>query len=396
MVLPPALENPCVAGQLKPRKTVAKSLVVVESPAKARTINKYLGREYTVKASLGHILDLPKSKLGVDEDNDFEPTLTVLPKKKKILDELKKAAKKVDNIYLATDPDREGEAIGAHLARELGGKGKKLYRVLLHEITKRGVRRAFEDPGEIDQQKVDAQLARRILDRLMGYKISPLLWDKVRRGLSAGRVQSVALRIICEREMERDAFVQEEYWTLTADLEGASPPPFQAKLHEIDGNKAKITNQEESDRVVGETESTEFRVSKVEAKEKKRHPVPPFITSKLQQDASRRLGFSVKKTMMLAQRLYEGKDLGEQGTVGLITYMRTDSTRVADEAIEAVREHIQQAYGQDFLPAKPRTYRSKKSAQEAHEAIRPTMMDQAPSAIKRYLSSDEFKLYTLI
>ncbi len=375
---------------------MAKSLVVVESPAKARTINKYLGREYTVKASLGHVLDLPKSKLGVDEENDFEPTLTVLPKKKKILDELKKAAKKADAIYLATDPDREGEAIGAHLARELGSDGKQLYRVMLHEITKRGVRRAFEDPGEIDQQKVDAQLARRILDRLMGYKISPLLWDKVRRGLSAGRVQSVALRIICEREMERDAFVQEEYWTLTADLEGASPPPFQAKLHEIDGNKAKITNQEESDKAVGETENTEFKVSKVEAKEKKRHPVPPFITSKLQQDASRRLGFSVKKTMMLAQRLYEGKDLGDQGTVGLITYMRTDSTRVADEAIQAVREHIRQAYGQDFLPPKPRAYRNKKSAQEAHEAIRPTLMDQSPSVIKRYLSSDELKLYTLI
>ncbi len=267
---------------------------------------------------------------------------------------------------------------------------------MLHEITKRGVRKAFEKPGQIDQQKVDAQLARRILDRLMGYKISPLLWDKVRRGLSAGRVQSVALRIICERETVRDAFVHVEYWTLTADLEGDSPPPFQAKLHQIDGEKAKIDNQEESDKAVGETEHTEFKVSKVDAKEKKKHPVPPFITSKLQQDAARRLGFSVKKTMMLAQRLYEGKDLGEEGTVGLITYMRTDSTRVADEAVQDVREHIEQTYGKEFLPDKPRTYRSKKSAQEAHEAIRPTLMEQAPDAIKRYLSSDELKLYTLI
>ncbi len=375
---------------------MTKCLVVVESPAKARTINKYLGKGYTVKASLGHVLDLPKSQLGVDEENDFEPTLTVLPKKKKILEELKKAAKKVDEIYLATDPDREGEAIGAHLARELGGDNKPMFRVMLHEITKKGVRKAFENPSQIVQPKVDAQLARRILDRLMGYKISPLLWDKVRRGLSAGRVQSVALRIICDRETVRDAFKTEEYWTLGADLESGSPPPFQAKLHQIDGKKAKVSNQEESDQIVADTENGEFKVTKVVAKEKKRHPVPPFITSKLQQDASRRLGFSVKKTMTLAQRLYEGKDLGDRGTVGLITYMRTDSTRVSDDAIASVREYVESTYGADYLPKKPNIYRSKKSAQDAHEAIRPTVFDLPPAAVKKFVSADELKLYTLI
>jgi DNA topoisomerase-1 len=375
---------------------VAKSLVVVESPAKARTINKYLGKEYAVKASLGHVKDLPKSKLGVDEEDGFKPTIVVLPGKKKVLEELKKAAKSADRIFLATDPDREGEAIGAHLAEELGGNGKEVFRVLLEEITKRGVLKAFENPGAIDAKKVDAQMARRILDRLMGYKISPLLWDKVRRGLSAGRVQSVALRIICERERERDAFQSEEYWTLPALLEGETPPPFEARLHHIDGEKAKVGDAETAERIKADLEKAAFRVAKIEAKEKRRHPVAPFITSKLQQDASRRLGFSVKKTMMLAQRLYEGKDLGDAGTVGLITYMRTDSSRVAPEAIDAVRDLIKEKYGPDYLPAKPRTYKSRKSAQEAHEAIRPTSMELSPESVKKYLTKDELNLYTLI
>jgi DNA topoisomerase-1 len=384
---------------------VGKSLVVVESPTKARTINKYLGKDFLVKASLGHIKDLPKSKLGVDVAKGFEPTITVLPGKKKVLDELKKAAQGVDKIYLATDPDREGEAISAHLAEELGGRGKKLFRVLLEEITKRGVLRAFENPGKVDQDKVDAQMARRILDRLMGYKISPLLWDKVRRGLSAGRVQSVALRMICEREAERAAFVTHEYWSIDASLEADVPPPFVARLHQIDGKKvsvptegkaATVSTKDEAGRIVAEAQKAEFRVAAVEAKEKKRHPVPPFITSKLQQDAARRLGFSVKKTMMLAQRLYEGKDLGEAGTVGLITYMRTDSARIAPEAIASVREHIEAVYGKDYLPDEPRIYRSRKAAQEAHEAIRPTSLDLPPDRVKAHLAKDELQLYTLI
>jgi len=384
---------------------VGKSLVVVESPTKARTINKYLGKDFIVKASLGHIKDLPKSKLGVDVGKDFEPTITVLPGKKKVLDELKKAAQGVEKIYLATDPDREGEAISAHLAEELGGRGKKLFRVLLEEITKRGVLHAFENPGKVDQDKVDAQMARRILDRLMGYKISPLLWDKVRRGLSAGRVQSVALRMICEREAERTAFVTHEYWSIDALLDAAVPPPFVARLHQIDGKKvivptegkaATVSTQDEAGRIVAEAQKAEFRVAEVEAKEKKRHPVPPFITSKLQQDAARRLGFSVKKTMMLAQRLYEGKDLGDAGTVGLITYMRTDSTRIAPEAIASVREHIAAIYGKEYLPDEPRVYRSRKAAQEAHEAIRPTSLDLPPDRVKAFLAKDELQLYTLI
>jgi DNA topoisomerase-1 len=376
---------------------VAKSLVVVESPAKARTINKYLGKGYSVKASLGHVKDLPKSKLGVDEENDFRPTIVVLPGKKKVLDELKKAARQAERIYLATDPDREGEAIGAHLAEELGENGRKeILRVLLEEITRRGVLEAFEHPGKIDTAKVEAQMARRIVDRLMGYKISPLLWDKVRRGLSAGRVQSVALRIICDREKERDAFVTEEYWSIAATLEGKAPPPFEAKLHQIDGEKANVPDRTTADAIVAEARAAEFRVARVEAKEKRRHPLPPFITSRLQQDASRRLGFSVKKTMVLAQHLYEGKDLGEAGTVGLITYMRTDSTRIAPEAIAAVRQHIGEKYGEAYVPSAPRAYRSRKTAQEAHEAIRPTSMDLPPEAVRPFVSKDELALYTLI
>ena len=374
---------------------MAKSLVIVESPAKAGTIGKFLGSGYVVKASMGHVRDLPKNKIGVDEKT-FKPTYQVLAGRKKVIDELKKHAAKADAIYLAPDPDREGEAICWHLAQELKSGKKKIYRVMFNEITKRAILEAMKNPGTIDQNKVDAQQARRILDRLVGYKISPLLWEKVRRGLSAGRVQSVALRMIVERERERIAFKSEEYWNLTARLEAGEPPVFEARLLRKSGKKVELHNAEEKDEVLEGLKGADWKVSEVTAKEKRKNPFPPFITSKLQQEAARRHGFTVKKTMMLAQRLYEGMDLGERGTFGLITYMRTDSTRVSNEALDMVRAYIGATYGAPYVPEKPRVYPVRKQAQEAHEAIRPTSLEMTPESVKDNLSKDEYNLYVLI
>jgi DNA topoisomerase-1 len=379
---------------------VAKNLVIVESPAKAKTINKYLGRGYSVKASMGHVRDLPKKKLGVDVERGFVVDYEALPAKKKVLDELKKAAKGAEAIYLAADPDREGEAICWHLAEELGGHSKKtkarFRRVVFNEITKKAIQAAFEEPQDVDSRKVDAQQARRVLDRLVGYKVSPILWEKVRRGLSAGRVQSVALKLVCDREREIKAFVPEEYWTVQAHLEGEQPPVFGANLLKRDGKRADIGNQEEADAVRKDLESAAFRVDKVQARQRQRRPVPPFITSKLQQDAFRKLRFPVRKTMQVAQKLYEGIELGPDESAGLITYMRTDSTRVAGEALDAVRGHIETTYGPEYVPEKPNFYRSKKGAQDAHEAIRPTDVSRSPEAVKRFLTKDQLALYTLI
>ena len=375
---------------------MAKSLVIVESPAKAKTINKFLGRNFIVRASMGHVRDLPKSKLGVDVEHGFVPDYVVIPKKKKVLTELKSEAKKADAIYLAPDPDREGEAISFHLAEELGGKKVKVHRILFNEITKKAVQEAIKNPLEIDQDKVDAQQARRVLDRLVGYQISPLLWEKVRRGLSAGRVQSVALRIVCEREREMRAFQKEEYWSIHSNLESQTPPPFEAKLAKMDGKNVELKEEASTTAVVEELEKLDFSVAKITAKERRRNPVPPFITSKLQQEGARKLGFTAKRTMMVAQRLYEGIELGKEGPVGLITYMRTDSTRISDEAIADVRHYIEERYGNEMLPAKPNFYKNKKGAQDAHEAVRPTSAFRDPDSLKAYLDRDELKLYRLI
>jgi len=375
---------------------LAKSLVIVESPAKAKTINKFLGRGYAVKASMGHVRDLPKRTLGVDEKKNFKPTYEVLPGRKKVLDDLKKAAADADAIYLAPDPDREGEAICWHLSEELKKVNKKLHRVMFNEITKRAVLHGIENPEKIDLHKVDAQQARRILDRLVGYKISPLLWEKVRRGLSAGRVQSVALRIIVEREREIQAFKPEEYWSLTATLEGDQPPVFEAKLARIGEEKADLKDGDTTNKIADAVRGAQWVVAEVEAKEKKKNPPPPFTTSKLQQEAARKLGYTVKKTMTLAQRLYEGIELGDAGPVGLITYMRTDSTRVAPEALTEVREHILKTHGQDFLPDEPRYYKAGRMSQGAHEAIRPTSLANTPESLEPYLTRDDLRLYSLV
>ena len=372
---------------------MAKALVVVESPAKAKTINKYLGKDYKVVASMGHVRDLPKSKLGVDVDEGFEPSYEVIASRKKVLTELKAAAKDAEQIFVATDPDREGEAIGWHLAEELGkANKKKIRRLMFNEITKKGVLSALEHPTTINKQMVDAQQARRVLDRLVGYKISPLLWDKVRRGLSAGRVQSVALKLVCDREREIEAFVPEEYWNITARLAGPVPPEFDAKLVKRDNQNIKVGNKEEADQVLADLRSATWVVSSVTTKERKKHAVPPYITSKLQQ-ASR---FPVKKTMMIAQQLYEGIEIPGVGAVGLITYMRTDSTRVSDQAIGEVRELIGTKFGADYLPEKPNVYKTKKDAQDAHEAIRPTSMEYDPESVRAHVTPDQFYLYRLI
>jgi DNA topoisomerase-1 len=375
-----------------------KSLVIVESPAKAKTIAKYLGKDYTVKASVGHVMDLPKSKLGVDIEKDFEPSYIQIKGKGPVVKELKAAAKKADRILLATDPDREGEAIAYHVAEVLSGSSKtaEVYRVLFNEITKKAILQSIEHPGKIDIDKVDAQQARRVLDRLVGYQISPILWKKVRRGLSAGRVQSVALRLICEREEEIKAFVPEEFWSLTALLEGKLPPQFEAKLLKKDEEKLKVKNNDEVQKILVDLQGATYSVSKIDKKERRRNPVPPFTTSKLQQEGGRKLGFTSKRTMGIAQSLYEGVDLGKEGTVGLITYMRTDSTRVGKEAQDEAREFIVNKYGKDYLPEKPPVYASAKSAQEAHEAIRPTSVLREPDAIRQYLEPDQYKLYKLI
>jgi DNA topoisomerase-1 len=372
---------------------MAKSLVVVESPAKAKTINKYLGRNYKVVASMGHVRDLPKSKLGVAIEEGFEPSYEVIASRKKVLKELKDAAKDAETIFVATDPDREGEAIGWHLAEELGSANqKKIRRLMFNEITKKGVLAALEHPTDINKQMVDAQQARRVLDRLVGYKISPLLWDKVRRGLSAGRVQSVALKLVCDREREIDRFVSEEYWNIAARLAGPQPPEFDAKLLKRDGGNIKIANQEEADTALADLRQSQWTVNAVTTKERRKSAVPPFITSKLQQAAR----FPVKKTMMIAQQLYEGVELPGEGSIGLITYMRTDSTRVSDQALSEVREFIGQRFGAEYVPEKPNYYRAKKDAQDAHEAIRPTSMQFHPDAIRAHLTPDQYYLYRLI
>ena len=372
---------------------MAKALVVVESPAKAKTINKYLGKNYKVIASMGHVRDLPKSKLGVDIEEDFEPSYEVIASRKKVLKELKDAAKGSDDIFIATDPDREGEAIGWHLAEELGtGNKKKIRRLMFNEITKKGVLSALEHPTKINKQMVDAQQARRVLDRLVGYKISPLLWDKVRRGLSAGRVQSVALKLVVDREREIERFVAEEYWNITARLAGPVPPEFDAKLVKRGGANVKVTNQEEADAILADVRRATWTVASVATKERKKSAVPPFITSKLQQAAR----FPVKKTMMIAQQLYEGIELPGEGAVGLITYMRTDSTRVSEQALEDVRGFIGVKFGPDYVPEKPNMFRAKADAQDAHEAIRPTTMQYDPESVRAHLTPDQYYLYKLI
>ena len=419
---------------------MGKSLVIVESPAKAKTINKYLGRNYTVKASYGHIMDLPKKVLGIDIAHGFTPTYEVNPDKETVVTQLQKAASTADAVYLAGDPDREGEAICQHLADVLSGpkleflteeekaeetngngkKGKKkakkpakpvkravgkgkpviarknIFRVMFNEITSKAIKAAFEHPGEINENLVDAQQARRVLDRLVGYKISPLLWDKVRRGLSAGRVQTVALRLIVDRELDIRAFIPVEYWTIHAALAAGEPPSFEAKLTKFKGEDIEIHNQAEADAIVAAAGSAQWKVASVTQKEKRRFAPPPFTTSKLQQAAYNRLRYTAKRTMGLAQRLYEGIELGQEGSVALITYMRTDSVRVSNDALDQVRGLIGSKYGQPYLPEKPNFFKSKKDAQDAHEAIRPTDAARTPDDVRPFLSEDMFKLYQLI
>jgi DNA topoisomerase-1 len=413
---------------------MARSLVIVESPAKAKTINKYLGRGYTVKASYGHVMDLPKKTIGIllpggengkrkkkargkgkangkaadkkvvkvaapGPEEIFEPTYEIIPGKIRIIGELRKAAEGAENVYLATDPDREGEAISAHLIEALARKKSdraKFSRVMFNEITQKAIKAAFEHPAQVNGNLVDAQQARRVLDRLVGYKISPLLWDKVRRGLSAGRVQTVALRLMVEREREIRAFVPKEYWTIHALLAAGEPPSFEAKLIKHRDKEWEVPNQAEAERTVAELEGAIWRVASVTQKEKRRFASPPFTTSKLQQAGYNRLRFTAKRTMMLAQRLYEGVELGSEGAVALITYMRTDSVKVSNDALAQVREHIGRSYGEKYLPEKPNFFKSKKDAQEAHEAIRPTDVGRTPESVRPYLEDDMFKLYQMI
>lgn len=383
---------------------MSKSLVVVESPTKVKTLAKYLGRDFVVKASVGHVWDLPKSKLGIDIGERFEPHYEVIKGKQKVLEEIRKAAKDVDTVYLASDPDREGEAIAWHLAQAIAGKKTKkakagvpkIHRILIDEITKQGIERAMASPGELNRARYESQQARRILDRLVGYKISPLLWEKVQRGLSAGRVQSVALRIVCERERKILAFVAVEYWTIEV-LAGASvPPSFVLRLLSKNDQKLEIPAEKNAKAVEQELKKYEFCVTDVSTKERKRTPPPAFTTSKLQQEASRKLGFGPKKTMILAQQLYEGVELGDEGAVGLITYMRTDSTRLSNEAIGAARDYVRENFGKEYLPEKPRFYRAVKKAQDAHEAIRPTLLVHPPAKVKKFLKRDQYALYHLI
>lgn len=373
-----------------------RSLVVVESPAKVKTIQKCLDSTYVVKASMGHVRDLPKSTLGVDVKRNFAPHYVVLKTKSKILDELKRVARKATALYVATDPDREGEAIGWHLAQELPISEKKVYRVMFNEITERAIKAAFRNPGRIDPKKVDAQQARRVLDRLVGYNLSPLLWEKVQRGLSAGRVQSVTVRLIVDREREVRVFVPAEYWSLHAALSGETPPEFVATLKEVRGEKVALHAEADVQAVIAALTGARFIVKAVNRGERKRHPAPPFTTSTLQQEAGRKLRFTAKKTMTIAQHLYEGVDVGEEGPVGLITYMRTDSVRVAREAQDEARLWVETRLGSPYLPDTPPVYRSKKTAQEAHEAVRPSDVTREPKAIARYLTRDQLALYRLI
>ena len=383
---------------------MGKTLVVVESPAKAKTIKKYLGTGYEVLASKGHVKDLPK-KMGIDVEKGFQETYEVVPGKEKVLQELKAAAKQADDILLATDPDREGEAIAWHLAEELTGKPSSAKRVEFHEITKTGVQRGVATPRKLNKHLYDAQRARRVLDRIVGYDVSALVWSKLAFGLSAGRVQSVALRLIVDREREIEAFVPEEYWNIGAQLakqaakNGANAKriPFAARLAQENGKKVEVKDGTNAGRIKSDLESATYRISKITRSERKRKPYAPYTTSKIQQDAVNRLGFGAKRTMQIAQGLYEGVDLGKDGgTVGLITYMRTDSTRVSPDALAAVREYATQKYGKDSIPAEPNEFKSKKNSQDAHEAIRPTSLEHTPEAVRKHLKDDQFKLYKLI
>lgn len=377
---------------------MAKSLVIVESPSKAKTIKKYLGKDFSVEASSGHLIDLPSSKLGVDIEDSFKPQYKVIKGKKKYLNQLEKAAKKAEKVYLASDPDREGEAIAWHITDKLD-LWDKAHRILFHEITENAVKNSLQHPLQLSKDRFEAQQARRILDRIVGYKVSPILWKKVRRGLSAGRVQSVALRIVVQREREIEAFNPEEYWSIESHLKKSDDTEdreFVANLHQFQGKKAKISNEDQVKKILNAISGKSYVVKSVKKKERKRNALPPFITSTLQQEASRKIRFSVKKTMVLAQKLYEGIELGDEGPVGLITYMRTDSVRVSQHAMGEVRDYIGKNYGGDYLPSKPNSFKVKKSAQDAHEAIRPTYVSKSPKSIKNYLTADEYKLYSLI
>lgn len=378
---------------------MSNSLVIVESPAKAKTIKKYLGKGFSVMASVGHVVDLPQRELGVDVEKNFTPKYVVIRGKSKVLKKITDAAMDVDTVYLAPDPDREGEAIAWHIAERIRRAAKKdlhIHRARFNEITKEAIKNAIQNPAALDSNLFEAQQARRILDRLVGYRISPLLWEKVQRGLSAGRVQSVAVRIVCEREAEIDAFETREYWSITTRLEGSVPPPFDAKLAKIDGKDVEIGDEAGATGLVEELRKQQCKLSSIKKSERKRNPAPPFITSKLQQEAARKLGFTAKKTMGLAQKLYEGIELGDEGLVGLITYMRTDSIRVSAAAIDAVRDYIGRKFGGEMLPEKPVFYKSKGGAQDAHEAIRPTSMNYPPEAVQSFLDRDSYRLYDLI
>src|SRR5437763_6412455 len=377
-------------------KAFRNTLVVVESPAKAKTIKKYLGSGYTVKASVGHIMDLPKSKMGVDIEHGFEPEYEVIKGKQKVVTDLKAAAKNADRVLLATDPDREGEAIAWHVKQQIARSRVPAQRVLFNEITKKAIQEAIRKPLERTRTVYDGQQARRVLDRLVGYQISPILWKKVRRGLSAGRVQSVAVRLIVERENEIAAFVPVEYWSIEADLKAALPPQFRAKLIKLDGEKVELGSREITLPLVEELRKLPFTVASVGKKERRRNAPAPFITSKLQQEAANRLGFSAKKTMTLAQRLYEGVELGDDGQTALITYMRTDSVRLSPDAVAGAREYVAGRWGKEYLPGEPVQFKTKKSAQDAHEAIRPTALDHPPERVKPFLEKDMFRLYELI
>jgi len=375
---------------------MSKSLVIVESPAKARTLGKFLGGKYIIEASLGHVKDLPTNRVGVDVNAGFRPEYEVLEGKSRFLEKIRKLARTCDHVFLAPDPDREGEAIAWHIAEELQGTTSQIHRATFEEITRDAVVQAIEKPGQLNRALYEAQQARRILDRLVGYLISPMLWTRVQRGLSAGRVQSVTLRLICDREDEIRRFVTKEYWTVDLEVEAAAPPPFAMKLATVDGEKIEIPNGDEARRIVEAVAGKPLTVAEVEQKEVRRVPAPPFITSTLQQDAYRKLRFSVKKTMMLAQQLYEGLDLGPRGVQGLITYMRTDSVRISKEAVHQARTYITERFGKQFVPARPHTYKSRKSAQEAHEAIRPTAVELTPEEVRPHVERDQYILYELI
>jgi len=402
-----AAAEPDAQAPARPRR-MSEALVIVESPAKAKTIKKYLGAGYIVKASVGHVKDLPKKKMGIDIEHGFQPEYVVIETKQKVLAEIKEAAANVHRVYLAPDPDREGEAIAWHIAEEIRPSNPNIQRVLFNEITKKAINEAISRPTTLDVKKFEAQQARRVLDRIVGYQISPVLWTKVRRGLSAGRVQSVAVRLIAERESEITAFLPQEYWSVEVQVEGATPPPFTAKFSKLDGKKVELSHEGLAREVEGVVKSTPLVVNRVERKERRKNAPPPFITSKLQQEGSSKLRFSPKRTMGLAQRLYEGVEVGEDGLVGLITYMRTDSTRLSDDAVTDVRAYIGERFGADRLPPEPIVYKTKKGAQDAHEAIRPTSVKYDPETVRKAWAAgqgggrderetdDLLRLYTLI